>query len=285
MSDVDPKILDEFNVSSPQFIAETAIAKVWRVTRSDKSLAALKVYKGDDMRNEGPGVVFLQNCDGQGAAKIFQTGKNAFLMEYLDGITLGELTRQGDDQQAAQKLVETANKLQKVQFGRSYSFDRSYPWPKLEDWVVGLMELERGASWTDENWRHIEMSRHLAKELISTQKDVSLLHGDLHHDNIIKGARGYCAIDAKGVIGEKTYELANAVCNPIGAEELMVSRDRIEFLLTLWCEDFNLERARFLKWIIAQRGMSISWSGNEIASDHVSFQMLDILIDLQRAQK
>lgn len=279
MSDVDPKILDEFNVSSPLFIAETAIAKVWRVTRSDNSLAALKVYKGYDMRNEGPGVVFLQNCNGQGAAKIFQTGKNAFLMEYLDGLTLGELTRRGNDRVAAQKLVETANQLQKVQF------DQNYPWPKLEDWVVGLMELERSTSWTDENWRHIEVSRHLTKELTSTQKDVCVLHGDLHHDNIIKGARGYCAIDAKGVIGEKTYELANAVCNPVGAEELMVSRDRIEFLLTFWCEDFNLERARFLKWIIAQRGMSISWSGNEIASDHVSFKMLGILIDLHQAQR
>lgn len=279
MSDVNPKILDEFNVSSPLFIAETAIAKVWRVTRSDKSLAALKVYKGDDMRNEGPGVAFLQSCNGQGAAKIFQIGKNAFLMEYLDGLTLGELTRRGDDREAAQKLVETANQLQKV------LFDQNYRWPKLEDWVVGLMELERGASWTDENWRHIEVSRHLTKELTSTQKDVCVLHGDLHHDNIIKGARGYCAIDAKGVIGEKAYELANAVCNPVGAEELMVSRDRIEFLLTLWCDEFSLERERFLKWIIAQRGMSISWSGNEIASDHVSFQMLGILIDLHQAQR
>ena len=278
MNDVDPKIRDEFNVSSPQFIAETAIAKVWRVKRADNSFAALKVYKGDDMRNEGPGVVFLQNCTGQGAAKIFQTGKNAFLMEYLDGHTLGELTHRGSDQEAAHKLVETANQLQKVQF------DQNYPWPKLEDWVAELMELERGASWTDDNWRHIEVSRHLAKELVSAQKDVRVLHGDLHHDNIIRGARGYCAIDAKGVIGEKAYELANAVCNPVGAEELMISRDRIEFLLTLWCEEFNLERARFLKWIIAQRGMSISWSGNEIASDHISFQMLEILIDLHQAQ-
>lgn len=278
MSDVDPKILEEFNVSSPQFVAETAIAKVWRVNRVDNSLAALKVYKGDDMRNEGPGVVFLQNCNGQGAAEIFQTGKNAFLMEYLDGHTLGELTRQGNDQEAAHKLVETANQLHKVQF------DQNYPWPKLEDWVAELMELERGAIWTDDNWRHIEMSRHLAQELVSAQKDIRVLHGDLHHDNIIKGARGFCAIDAKGVIGEKAYELANAVCNPIGAEELMVSRGRIEFLLTLWCEEFNLERARFLQWIIAQRGMSISWSGNEIASDHISFQMLEILIDLHQAQ-
>ena len=278
MNDVDPKIRDEFNVSSPQFIAETAIAKVWRVKRADNSFAALKVYKGDDMRNEGPGVVFLQNWTGQGAAEIFQTGRNAFLMEYLDGHTLGELTRQGSDQEAAHKLVETANQLQKVQF------DQNYPWPKLEDWVAELMELERGATWTDDNWRHIEVSRHLAKELVSAQKDVRVLHGDLHHDNIIKGARGYCAIDAKGVIGEKAYELANAVCNPVGAEELMISRDRIEFLLTLWCEEFNLERARFLKWIIAQRGMSISWSGNEIASDHISFQMLEILIDLHQTQ-
>ncbi|MEP6434044.1 MAG: aminoglycoside phosphotransferase family protein, partial [Lentilitoribacter sp.] len=130
---------------------------------------------------------------------------------------------------------------------------------------------------------HIELSRHLAQKLILNQTDINVLHGDLHHDNIIKGARGYCAIDAKGVVGDRCYELANAICNPTGAEELMIQPDRIEFLLNLWSNAFEIDRNRFLQWIIAQRGMSISWSGNDIPADHISFKLLDIFIGLYRS--
>ncbi|MEO9457381.1 MAG: aminoglycoside phosphotransferase family protein [Lentilitoribacter sp.] len=277
MSDIDLNILDEFDVSSPQLIAETAIAKVWRVKRSDNTLAALKVYKGPDMLNEVAGVFYLQNCNGEGAARVFQSSENAFLMEYLEGPTLGDLTRSGDDHNSAHMLVDTANRLRQVQF------DRTYDWPKLSDWMRELNELERGATWLDKNWQHIELSRHLAQKLILNQTDINVLHGDLHHDNIIKGARGYCAIDAKGVVGDRCYELANAICNPTGAEELMIQPDRIEFLLNLWSNAFEIDRNRFLQWIIAQRGMSISWSGNDIPADHISFKLLDIFIGLYRS--
>lgn len=277
-SSTDSIVLSEFNVSEPKLIAETGIAKIWRVKRCDQSFAALKIYKGKDMLNEAAGVIYLQNCNGEGAARVFQSGENAFLMEYLDGPTLGDLTRSGDDHKAAHILVDTANRL------RQALFDRTYDWPKLSDWVRELNELERGALWSDQNWQHIELSRHLAQKLISSQRDICVLHGDLHHENIMLGSRGYCAIDAKGVIGDRAYELANAMCNPIGAEELMIKPDRIEFLLNLWSDAFEIDQHSFLEWIIAQRGMSISWSGNDIPPDHISFKLLDIFIGLYQAR-
>ena len=271
---LNKQLLQEFEVTSPELIAETDIAKVWRVKRSDQSFAALKVYKGENMLNEEAGVFYLQNCSGEGAAKVYQSSKNAFLMEYLDGPTLGDLSRRGHDREAAHKLVETANKLQSIQF------DHSYDWPELSEWISELNQLKRGASWTDKNWRHIEQSRHLAQKLISQQTDVAVLHGDLNHDNIMLCSRGYCAIDAKGVIGDRAYEFANAVSNPIGAEDLMIQANRITFLLDLWSNAFEIDRLKFLEWIIAQRGMSISWSGNHIPSDHISFKLLDIFMEL-----
>jgi len=35
-----------------------------------------------------------------------------------------------------------------------------------------------------------------------------LLHGDLHHDNILSRGEGWCAIDPKGLIGERAVEAA-----------------------------------------------------------------------------
>ncbi|HKA75114.1 MAG TPA: aminoglycoside phosphotransferase family protein [Xanthobacteraceae bacterium] len=44
-------------------------------------------------------------------------------------------------------------------------------------------------------------------ELTPSPGERKLLHGDLHHDNILWDAtRGWVAVDPKGVIGEPAYE-------------------------------------------------------------------------------
>ena len=51
------QIMAEFRISSPIFVAETALANVWKVRRADGQDAALKVYKKQTMGNEGAGFV------------------------------------------------------------------------------------------------------------------------------------------------------------------------------------------------------------------------------------
>lgn len=46
-------------------------------------------------------------------------------------------------------------------------------------------------------------------------KETFLLHGDLYPDNILSSQRGWLVIDPKGVIGEREFELAAFLRNPI----------------------------------------------------------------------
>lgn len=46
------------------------------------------------------------------------------------------------------------------------------------------------------------------------------LHGDLHHDNILFGARGWLAIDPHGVQGDPAYDAANLLNNPLDRQDL-----------------------------------------------------------------
>jgi Aminoglycoside/hydroxyurea antibiotic resistance kinase len=40
--------------------------------------------------------------------------------------------------------------------------------------------------------------------LAATQRDVAVLHGDMHHENVLKfSSRGWPAIDPKGLVGER----------------------------------------------------------------------------------
>ncbi|WP_078061466.1 aminoglycoside phosphotransferase family protein [Legionella saoudiensis] len=48
----------------------------------------------------------------------------------------------------------------------------------------------------------------LRNRLLASPKQLILLHGDLHHDNILKHGNEWLAIDPKGVVGETEFELA-----------------------------------------------------------------------------
>jgi streptomycin 6-kinase len=69
-------------------------------------------------------------------------------------------------------------------------------------------------------------ARHLRDKLLATTDKTVLLHGDLHHDNLLykgdgqawrreKNDDGWMVIDPKGFIGDPAFELAAYLCNPI----------------------------------------------------------------------
>ena len=87
--------------------------------------------------------------------------------------------------------------------------------PHIKDWLTAL-DKNPGIP-TD----YLHKAKKLRDELLKTTASHVLLHGDLHHDNILKNVNGWIVIDPKGVIGEPAYEVAAFIRNPI--PELFVS--------------------------------------------------------------
>jgi streptomycin 6-kinase len=56
----------------------------------------------------------------------------------------------------------------------------------------------------------------LYAELLPSQEAQVVLHGDLHHYNILSSGDQWKAIDPKGVIGEPVYETGALLRNPFG---------------------------------------------------------------------
>lgn len=106
-------LLDQYDLISGTLVDETGLAQIWRVVRKDQSIACLKLYHGSNMRNERPGFDLLSAVNGQGATRIYKINDNSALMEWLDGPSLGDMARAGDDQQAAYLLVNNACDLHK----------------------------------------------------------------------------------------------------------------------------------------------------------------------------
>jgi streptomycin 6-kinase len=101
------------------------------------------------------------------------------------------------------------------------------------------------------------LSAELARGLLASAEPPVVLHGDLHHDNVLDGgARGWRAIDPKGVWGDRGYDYANLICNPDAATAIARLPRRIERASKM----SGLPAGRLLRWLIAYLGLSASWT-------------------------
>jgi streptomycin 6-kinase len=97
-------------------------------------------------------------------------------------------------------------------------------------------------------------------ELCASQATTRLLHGDLHHHNVLLDSRrGWLAIDPKGVAGELAYELGAALRNPIERPDVFAEPDRIRRRVRHFARELELDPARIFGWAFSQAVLAAIW--------------------------
>lgn len=99
----------------------------------------------------------------------------------------------------------------------------------------------------------------LAAELLS-EGGRALVHGDLHHYNIVSRGEGWGIIDPKGLVAPPEYEAAPYMINPWGAPpDATRARARTELRLEVVGAEGGLDRARVLAWCYCHAVLSACW--------------------------
>ena len=106
------------------------------------------------------------------------------------------------------------------------------------------------------------------RELTATPSEAVVLHGDLHHMNVLRGPDGWRAIDPHGWVGDPAFEPAALLANPRGLVESgdargmdgreLASRARRRAEIYAEVASLDLERVRawgFVGCIIAELWM------------------------------
>ncbi|MEO8926375.1 MAG: aminoglycoside phosphotransferase family protein [Caulobacteraceae bacterium] len=102
-------------------------------------------------------------------------------------------------------------------------------------------------------------SAQAARELLATPREARVLHGDVHHDNILDGGpRGWLAIDPKGLHGERGFDYGNLFCNP--DIETAAAPGRLARRAALVARTAAIEPRRLLLWVLAYAGLSAAWT-------------------------
>lgn len=105
----------------------------------------------------------------------------------------------------------------------------------------------------------------LARDLLGSSTDRYLLHGDLHHNNLLFQEGGtWVVIDPKGVIGEFACEIGPYLCNPVPD---LIHRPNLEKVLDLRLGILagitGLDRQRLASWSFSRAVLSAIWSVEE----------------------
>ncbi|GAA4743354.1 aminoglycoside phosphotransferase family protein [Amnibacterium soli] len=111
----------------------------------------------------------------------------------------------------------------------------------------------------------VDRAASLARDLLTDPRPAVVLHGDVHHGNVLDAGDRWAAIDPKGLLGHPAFDLANLFCNPVPE----VAVPRLDARLDLVADLARLDRGLLASWVAAWCGLSLTWAG-EAASGHAS---------------
>ncbi len=139
--------------------------------------------------------IALENFTNYGAVKVLAEENGALLIQRaVSGTSLKQILE-----------IDNATKISiccelTARLHRSPT-KHTHPFPKITDWLKTL----------DKEWQiptqYLILARKLRDKLLTSTDPKILLHGDLHHDNILKHLEGWLIIDPKGVIGYPINEV------------------------------------------------------------------------------
>lgn len=227
---------------------------VMPVERADGAPAVLKIgFPADnELQTE---LAALEQVAGRGMARLLEADpeQSVMLLERVEPGT--PLTTLADD--------DTATRIAATVMARIWQpVAEPGRFPAIADWGQGFgrMRLRFAGGSGPIPPQLADRAELLFAELLATQAEPVLLHGDLHHDNILSRRDGaWLAIDPKGVTGEPAYETGAFLRNPGWLAGTPDAANLTRRRIAIFAELLGLGRERLLGWAVAQAVLSAWW--------------------------
>lgn len=254
--------LAAWNLSNPHLLTQTRTSQLYTVTHNSETVVLKLLVPAET--EEQRGALALRYFGGHGAVRLLRYDADAQLMEYASGAELVTLVERGEDARATRIIAQVIEQLHSVPQEASYA-----GLVPLDDWF-GALFAKAAADQQVGIGSIYGRSAVVAARLLTDPRDIRVLHGDIHHYNIRHSARGWLAFDPKGLVGERTYDCANTLCNP-GISALVHNESRLLTHAAILADLLAIELGRLLAFTYAYACLNASrWSlriGTEAAAD------------------
>jgi streptomycin 6-kinase len=195
----------------------------------------------------------LHHFNGQAMVALLDYDEQIGCM-VLEHLTPGTpLSKIDDDEEATHIFTEVVNSMKRTPPVQT-------DFPTLEQWATGFARLrsrfEGGTGPLPPGM--VERAETLYQHLLQTTTDRILLHGDLHHDNILRNGAAWTAIDPKGVMGDPCFEAVAFLRNnwPKQGNPYDVLKKRIDTI----CRKLGYDKRRVIGFGFAHSVLSAWWN-------------------------
>lgn len=227
-----------------------AINYVAPVTRADGTPCVLKVSR--HIGDTGYEIAALRLWDGDGAARLLEADRavGALLLERAAPGTMLTAVAAQDDDAATDIAAHMLERLWRP-------VPEHHGLCQLDNWCVAYDRtrdaLARGAGgFPAALFRQADAVRH---DLLADTVIPTVLHGDLHHYNILRARRAaWLAIDPKGLVGDPHFDICQFFRNP-HAVSPAVNRRRLD----RFCTELGLDRERARAWCLVHAMLDACW--------------------------
>lgn len=189
----------------------------------------------------GCGSVLLLNYNCQCHASLLQ--------QALPGTTLKSLY-------SKEKELSMNAYIQTMRAIHARSIPSKAQFPHIRDWLKSIENVKEGQI----PQHYLDTALQLKERLLNSSKKEILLHGDLHHDNVLKHHRTWLSIDPKGVIGEAEFEIA--AFDFISSCELFSSKNVVSLFyqrLSKIARLSKLSQERIADWVYVRLILGAAW--------------------------
>ena len=144
----------------------------------------------------------------------------------------------------------------------------------IRDWLSAIDNIPAQACPTPLKEKAIA----LKNRLIASSKEEVFLHGDLHHDNILKNKDCWLAIDPKGVVGDAEFEIAafdfmyvNELANKNEVKNIVENR------INMLARKAHLNPQRIKDWVFVRLILMAAWYVEDGGNPYWSLKLAEAL--------
>lgn len=209
-----------------------------------------------------------------GAPRVIQSdkGRGAILMEDLvPGYSVKKLVQDGDDAAATRAIAQAIKALKP-----SSKFPQGFK-------HVSQLSADLDCLQGKVNPKLIDQAKSLFKELTRDSSADILLHGDIHHDNVLSAGNRWVVIDPHGYVGPAAFEIGTLFRNPYDCFPTGQSlKKMLESRLRILKEELPFSFYEIQGWAIAYTMMATGWSvvdHGEVPKIHI--EIVDALNEIK----
>lgn len=151
------------------------------------------------------------------------------------------------------------------------------------EWIERITEYMSTRQDCRELYQHMKKARDIYSSVSTMYSNRLLLHGDLHHDNILLRMDGeYVIIDPKGVIGDPIFDVARFILNEFDDENASGSYKKINHIISILESELSIPNSILRQCLYVETLMSVCWcveDGEEYSSVKKKVDLVEAILD------